>query len=47
VVSAAAFSTLLTLPIRTAASIPFGVCALLGMMLWQERNRKLAEPIND
>ncbi|MGA9509801.1 MAG: glycosyltransferase family 87 protein [Candidatus Sulfotelmatobacter sp.] len=32
---------LLTLPIRTAASIPFGVCALLGLMLWQGRKRKL------
>ena len=34
-VSAAFFSTLLTLPIRTAASIPFGVCALLALMLWR------------
>ncbi|MGB8581412.1 MAG: glycosyltransferase family 87 protein [Candidatus Sulfotelmatobacter sp.] len=40
-VSAAFFSTLLTLPIRTAASIPFGVCALLGLMLWQGHRRKL------
>jgi hypothetical protein len=32
---------LLTLPIRTAASIPFGVCALLGLMLWQGHRRKL------
>jgi hypothetical protein len=32
---------ILTLPIRTAASIPFGVCALLGLMLWQGHKRKL------
>jgi len=32
---------LLTLPIRTAASIPFGVCALLGLMLWQGHRKKL------
>lgn len=32
---------LLTIPIRTAASIPFGICALLGLMLWQGHRRKL------
>jgi hypothetical protein len=37
----AASTFLLTLPIRTAASIPFGVCALLGLMLWQGHKRKL------
>jgi hypothetical protein len=37
----AASTFLLTLPIRTAASIPFGVCALLGLMLWQGHRRKL------
>ena len=36
-----AFTFLLTLPIRTAASIPFGVCALLALMLWQGPRRKL------
>jgi hypothetical protein len=41
-VSATFFPTLLTLPIRTAASIPFGICALLGLMLWQGRKRELA-----
>ncbi|MGB7601825.1 MAG: glycosyltransferase family 87 protein [Candidatus Sulfotelmatobacter sp.] len=41
VVSAAFFLTSLTLPVRTAASIPFGICALLGLMLWQGRKRKL------
>jgi len=41
-VPAAFFSTLLTLPIRTAASTPFGVCALLGLMLWQRRKTELA-----
>jgi hypothetical protein len=35
-------SAMLTLPIRTAASIPFGVCALLSLMMWQERRRKSA-----
>jgi hypothetical protein len=25
----------LTIPLRTAASIPFGVLALLGLMIWQ------------
>jgi hypothetical protein len=29
----------LTLPIRTAASIPFGVCGLLGLMLWKSLNK--------
>jgi hypothetical protein len=33
-------STVLTLPIRTAPSIPFGVCALLGLMMWQRHRRK-------
>ncbi|MGA7590917.1 MAG: glycosyltransferase family 87 protein [Candidatus Sulfotelmatobacter sp.] len=28
-------SDLLTLPVRTAASIPFGVLALLGLMIWR------------
>lgn len=28
-------SAVLTLPIRTAASIPFGVCALLILMMWK------------
>ncbi|MGC2061210.1 MAG: hypothetical protein WA653_23320, partial [Candidatus Sulfotelmatobacter sp.] len=37
----AASTFLLTLPIRTAAPIPFGVCALLGLMLWQGHRRKL------
>lgn len=32
---------LLTLPIRTAASIPFGISALLALMLWQGHRRKL------
>ena len=32
---------LLTLPIRFAASTPFGVCALLGLMLWRGHKRKL------
>ncbi|MFZ0536319.1 MAG: hypothetical protein WAM47_05645, partial [Candidatus Sulfotelmatobacter sp.] len=36
-----AFTFLLTLPIRTAASIPFGVCALLAVMLWRGPRRKL------
>jgi hypothetical protein len=31
--------TMLTLPIRTAASIPFGVCALL-LMMWRVRSRE-------
>jgi hypothetical protein len=33
-------STVLTLPIRTAASIPFGVCALLGLMMWRGADNK-------
>jgi|SRR5271170_5654254 len=33
-------SAVLTLPIRTAASIPFGVLALLGWMMWQETHKK-------
>ncbi len=33
-------STVLTLPIRTAASIPFGVCALLGLMMWRGADTK-------
>jgi hypothetical protein len=33
-------SKMLTLPIRTAASIPFGVCALLGLMMWREADKK-------
>jgi hypothetical protein len=33
-------STVLTLPIRTAASIPFSVCALLGLLMWQRHIRK-------
>jgi hypothetical protein len=33
-------STVLTLPIRTAASIPFGVCALLGLMMWRGADKK-------
>jgi hypothetical protein len=33
-------STVLTLPIRTAASIPFGVCALLGLLMWQLLRKK-------
>ena len=36
-------STALTLPIRTAASIPFGVLALLGLMMWQETHRRLSD----
>jgi hypothetical protein len=32
-------STVLTLPIRTAGSIPFGVLALLGLMMWQVREQ--------
>jgi len=32
-------SDVLTLPIRTAASIPFGIMSILGMMMWQG-NRK-------
>jgi len=27
-------------PIRTAASIPFGVCALLGLMMWRGADKK-------
>jgi hypothetical protein len=54
IVSPAFASTLLTLPIRTAASIPFGVCAVLGLMLWQGPQKKTRddsrtnppEPIN-
>jgi hypothetical protein len=34
-------SVALTLPIRTAASIPFGVFALLGLMTWQGRAKKI------
>lgn len=41
VVSPTFFPTLLTLPIRTAASIPFGISALLALMLWQGHRRKL------
>jgi hypothetical protein len=33
-------STVLTFPIRTAASIPFGVCALLGLMMWRGADKK-------
>ena len=32
-------STVLTLPIRTAGSIPFGVLALLGLMMWRVRKQ--------
>jgi hypothetical protein len=35
-------STVLTLPIRTAGSIPFGVLALLGLMMRQVRQKQLA-----
>jgi hypothetical protein len=35
-------SAVLTLPIRTAASIPFGVCALLGLMMWQGSRKKMS-----
>ena len=35
-------SAMLTLPIRTTASIPFGVCALLSLMMRQEHRRKSA-----
>jgi hypothetical protein len=35
-------SATLTLPIRTAASIPFGVFALLGLMIWQATRKKLS-----
>ena len=33
-------STMLTLPIRAAASIPFGVGALLSLMMWQGPHKK-------
>jgi hypothetical protein len=36
-------STLLTLPIRTAGSIPFGVLALLGLMMRQVTQNRLPE----
>jgi hypothetical protein len=36
------FSDLLTLPIRTAASFPFGVVALLGLMMRQVMRNKLS-----
>jgi hypothetical protein len=35
-------SAMLTLPIRTAASIPFGVCALLSLMMWQAAQKKVS-----
>jgi hypothetical protein len=35
-------STLLTLPIRTAASIPFGVLALLAVLMWSEVSARRA-----
>jgi hypothetical protein len=34
-------STLLMLPIRTAASIPFGVAALLWLMIRQTRGERV------
>jgi hypothetical protein len=44
-------SVFLPLPIRTAASIPFGIFALLGLMMWQEtrtptalRNEEVVNP---
>jgi hypothetical protein len=36
-------AAVLTLPIRTAASIPFGVCALLGLMMWQGSRKKIVQ----
>ncbi len=35
-------SAVLTLPIRTAASIPFGVLALLGLMMRQVTRKQIA-----
>jgi hypothetical protein len=40
-------SVVLTLPIRTAASIPFGVLALLGIMMWQVTHNKISGAEND
>jgi glycosyl transferase family 87 len=40
-------SVVLTLPIRTAASIPFGVLALLGIMMWQVTHNKISGMEND
>ena len=46
------YSMLLPLPIRTAASIPFGILALLGLMMWQRtrkptalRNEEMVKPV--
>ncbi len=36
-------SYLLTIPVRTAASIPFGVLALLGLIIWQRRRQTIAD----
>jgi hypothetical protein len=40
-------SVVLTLPIRTAGSIPFGVLALLGIMMWQVTHNKIFGMKND
>lgn len=40
-------SAVLTLPIRTAASIPFGVCALLGLLMWQRHESNPCSRVNN